>query len=193
MSARRRTLIAVVGLVSLPALAGGLAWAWRARELPRRFDVVVEGRLFRSGTITPEQLGRVKARYGVRRVLCLLDANAPETAAERAEAKRLELDWVNIPLTGDGASTPEQRELILKTLADVEHTPTLVHCAAGVNRTGLVVGLYRLRYQGWPLDRVMKELKARGFEDKPHHENLRAALAEEARRREQSASEAGGR
>jgi len=85
-----------------------------------------------------------------------------------------------VPLTGDGASTPADRARILALLRDANAPPTLVHCAAGVNRTGLAVGLYRLHVQHWPLEKVLAELKQFGFEDQPQHENLRSALATEA-------------
>ncbi|TWT41034.1 Tyrosine phosphatase family protein [Phycisphaerae bacterium RAS1] len=179
MIGRRRKLLVLAG-AGVVLIAGGLAWAVSSRTLPRRFSSVVEGQLYRSGSVSPEQLRIVHERYGIRRVLCLLSAAASETIAEREAAEKLGLTWINIPLTGDGASTPEQREQILAALADVDRVPTLVHCAAGVNRTGLAVGLYRLRYSGWTLEQALAELKSRGFEDQPHHQNLRDALAEAA-------------
>jgi len=68
--------------------------------------------------------------------------------------------------------------------------PTLVHCAAGVNRTGLAVGMYRLHCQGWSLAQVMAELRANDFEDLPKHQNLRDALQAEAQLAEQAAAPA---
>ncbi len=54
------------------------------------------------------------------------------------------------------------------------------HCAAGVNRTGLAVGIYRLQNEHWTLEQVLAELRAHGFEDDSKHESVRQALAEEA-------------
>ncbi len=178
-SATRRLRIAVALAAVLALAAGGTLW-WRATLWPRRFAPVVAGHLYRSGEVTPAQLDRLARDYGIRRVVSLLDANASVTEVERAAAACLGLEWHNVPLPGDGASTPAERRQILALLADPNAPPTLVHCAAGTNRTGLAVGLYRLHCQHWPLAQVLAELKQFGFDDLPRHENLRQALAAEA-------------
>lgn len=166
-------------MLAAVAFAAALGvWA-QAGRWPRRFDVVDPGRLYRSGTVSPGQLERLQREYGLRRVISLLNPDYPPSRAELATARRLGLDWHNVPLTGDGASTAADRER-LRALLTADAGPTLVHCAAGVNRTGLAVGMYRLHRQGWPLERVMAELRATDFADLPKHANLRAALAAEA-------------
>ncbi|MBN2448379.1 MAG: tyrosine-protein phosphatase [Phycisphaerae bacterium] len=180
MARRRvRTLVMVLALVGVAGLGSGLAYRL-ATDMPKRFGVVTEGHLYRSGDVTPTQLGRLKQRYGVGRVICLLNAEAPETIAEREAARGLGIEWQNIPLTGDGASTPEDRVAILTLLLDEAASPTLVHCAAGANRTGLAIGLYRIHHDGWDYERVLAEMKDYGFEDLPKHANLRSALTEAA-------------
>ncbi len=182
---RRSLRVVVAAAVLLGGVAVGTAlfpqlrvWEW----YPKRFDVVADGKLYRSGTVTPVQLERLQRERGIRRVISLLNPTAPESVAEQTAAARLGLRWENVPLTGDGASTPADRERLIALLRDEQAGPTLVHCAAGVNRTGLAVGLYRLHVEGWPLERVMSELRAHDFRDRPEHENLRAALRTEAER-----------
>lgn len=173
---RRRLLLLIIGVVVVDAcVLVGIYWHYT--RLPKRFATVVEGQLYRSGRVSPRQLARLKDEYAIGRVVCLLDSDVPETQAERAEAERLGLDWRNVPLTGDGASTPGERELILALLTAPDAPPTLVHCAAGANRTGLAVGLYRICVQGWTYEQALDEMRAIGFEDEPQHENLRQALA----------------
>jgi protein tyrosine/serine phosphatase len=158
--------------------AGGLVWL-RQNALPKRFGVVVQGQLYRCGEITPGQLERVATEHGIRTVLSLLNPGAPESVAEHQAAERLGLRWINVPLPGDGASTPEERERIKAVLFDAGAAPLLVHCAAGVNRTGLAIGLYRIHQQGWSVEQVLDEMRRCGFEDLPKHENLRQALMAE--------------
>jgi protein tyrosine/serine phosphatase len=177
----RRWRIALIAAGAATVLAGGaLAW-WRAAQWPKRFVPVVEGRLYRSGKLTPQQLEHVAREYGIRTVLSLLDPDAPESRAERAAAAELGIRWLNVRLPGDGQSAPEERERIRAIVLDPNHGPLLVHCAAGVNRTGLAVGCYRIHAQGWTYEQVLREMRSLDFEDKAHHEELRAALREEER------------
>jgi protein tyrosine phosphatase (PTP) superfamily phosphohydrolase (DUF442 family) len=176
---QRRRVVVLAAVVAVAAVVASGAY-WRATYLPKRFAVVEPGRLYRSGEVSARQLAHVQRDFGVQRVVCLLDANAPVTHAERETATRLGLEWQNVSLTGDGASLPADRVRLLALLADPNAPPTLVHCAAGTNRTGLAVGLYRLHQQHWTLEQVMAEMGAFDFENLPKHENLRQALASEA-------------
>lgn len=165
--------------LALLGVAGSMAWRG-AHAYPKRFDVVDPGRVYRSGEVRPEQLERLAQEREIRSVLSMLNPSAPESVAERAAAERLGLRWQNIPLTGDGASTPQDREQIRDFLCDQRNQPVLIHCAAGVNRTGLAVGMYRLHVQGWTLEQVERELLSTDFENEPHHANLREALRTES-------------
>lgn len=178
-SPTRRWLNAAV-VTGVLVCAGATALWWHANRLPKRFAAVVEGQLYRSGEITPGQLERLQRDYGIGRVVSLLNATAPVTAAERRTAEQLGIQWYNVPLRGNGASTPSDRERILDLLSEPNAPPTLVHCAAGVHRTGLAVGLYRLHCQHWPLERVRAELEAFGFKAAASHENMLEALSREA-------------
>lgn len=169
---------ALFGL-ALASAIGVAAWN-HSHTYPKRFAAVVEGEIYRSGSVSAAQLERLQREHGIRRVISLLNAEAPETLAERAAARELRIDWHNIPLRGNGASTPADRERLRTLLNDTSGVPTLVHCAAGANRTGLAIGMYRLHRQGWSLDRVLAEMREFGFEDEPQHQNLREALAAEA-------------
>ncbi len=141
--------------------------------------MVTEGRLYRCGEITPYQLQQTARKHGLRTVLSLLNPDVPESVAERRAAEQLGLRWVNVPLPGDGASTPKERESIKAVLFDPAAAPLLVHCAAGVNRTGLAIGMYRIHRQDWSVEQVLEEMRRYGFEDLPKHENLRQALSAE--------------
>lgn len=167
-------------VLALAAAAGG--WAWHeATRLPKRFGVVEAGRLYRSGEVSPAQLETLAREKGIRTVLSLLDPSAPESVAERQAAERLGLTWLNIPLRGDGSSTPEARNEIRAILLRDDTGPMLVHCAAGSNRTGLTCGMWRIHRDGWTVEQVLDEMRRYDFEDLDKHENLLAALRDEKR------------
>lgn len=173
------SLRAALGATLCAAL---LASVWGARPEPKRFATVASGRLYRSGGVSPAQLAYLRDAYGIRTVLSMLNPEAPESIAEREAAERLGLRWLNVPLRGNGASEPQQREQVREIVLDESLAPLLVHCAAGVNRTGLAVGMYRLHACDWSADQVRREMLAFDFEDLDKHENLRAALREEHER-----------
>jgi protein tyrosine/serine phosphatase len=174
----RRRAVALLSIAGLAALL--LALGYQANLYPKRFAPVVEGRLYRSGEVSPDQLARLQQEYGIGRVICLLNPTAPVTQAERDAAAELGLEWHNIGMRGDGSSTAADRARLLELLQIPDAPPTLVHCAAGVNRTGLAVGLYRIHEQGWTYEQVLEEMRANDFDDLPKHENLRQALREAA-------------
>ena len=166
-------------MLVLTVIGGALVWGLRSR-LPKRFSEVVPAQLYRCGTVSPAQLRELHAKYGIRTVLSLLNPEAPESVAERTAAESLHINWLNVPLRGNGASTPADRERIKSIITDDSLGPILVHCAAGTNRTGLAIGLYRIHRQGWSAEQVLEEMKRFDFEDDSDHENLRAAIISEA-------------
>lgn len=181
MGGLHRKRLGIPLLVALGvAVASAAVWWQLAQRLPKRFAAVVEARLYRSGQVSPAQLERLVRDHGVRTVVSLLNRDAPASVVERQTAEQIGITWHCIPLPGNGASTPAERAEIKTLLFDPDAAPTLVHCAAGVNRTGLAIGMYRLHVQGWTLEQVLEEMRAFGFEDRAHHQNLRDALAAEA-------------
>ena len=174
---RRRLAILVTALLLATTIVG---YVWHDSRTPKRFAAVVDGLLYRSGGVSPRQLEYISQRYGIRTVISLLNPDAPESIAEREAAERLGLTWHNIPLRGNGSSTRADRDRIRELLARPPAEPTLVHCAAGTNRTGLAIGIYRIRHDGWTVERVIDEMLRFDFENEANHANLRDALAAEA-------------
>src|SRR5690606_23630027 len=116
----------------------------------------------------------------------LLNPDVPESQEERAAARRLGLEWINIPLPGDGSSTLEERDRIRDVILDPTRRPMLVHCSAGTNRTGLTIGMYRIHVDHWNYDQVLEEMMQFSFDNLPKHEDLRAALRNEIALRDEN-------
>ena len=62
---------------------------------------------------------------------------------------------------------PPAIDRFLALMDDPETYPVLVHCRAGLHRTGVMVAVYRMEYQGWRHEQAYEEMKANGFADWP--------------------------
>ena len=87
--------------------------------------------------------------------------------AEKILTLNLGMNFFNFPLSSmDDVKTKEKKLVLqaLKTLADPTHQPVYVHCEHGVDRTGLVIALYRVYYQGWTPEQAHAEWARLGHE-----------------------------
>ncbi|MBX6314875.1 MAG: tyrosine-protein phosphatase [Isosphaeraceae bacterium] len=136
---------------------------WMTREDQRNrlvwdhFDVVKPNILYRSGQLNLDQLEAAVRTYGIRTVISF-QFPGPAVARERALAKKLGIDFINLPMPGDGFGREEQFREVLAATDDPERRPVLIHCARGTCRTGAAVALYRLERDGWTLEDVAAEM-----------------------------------
>ncbi len=151
---------------------------WRTVH-PKRLAEVISGRLYRCGRLTPTQLEFVHDHYHFRSIVSLIDPHHPSADKERDWAAANHVQWLSVPLPGDGATTPEQRALLKQLLIDEgAEPPILVHCAAGSSRTGVACALVRICGQGWTADTAIAEMEQFGFRSK--HDRIRVMLRDEA-------------
>jgi len=130
---------------------------------PRNFGAV-SPQIYRGGQpMTCGELAYLKSA-GVKSILKLNDRNSPVDEAEKAEAVRLGMrveSFAFDPRTiGTSASCPD----VQRAIAFIEspgNQPVFIHCTAGKDRTGYIVGLYE-RESGRSIDDVMNELHRYG-------------------------------
>ena len=60
---------------------------------------------------------------------------------------------------------PAAIDEFLDLMDDPDAYPVLIHCKAGLHRTGCLTAVYRMEYQGWSPGEAYDELKAHGFGD----------------------------
>lgn len=62
---------------------------------------------------------------------------------------------------------PEEEDIVdfLKVVEDSANHPIFVHCRQGVDRTGMAVAVYRIVVEGWPREKALAEMDAKGFND----------------------------
>jgi protein tyrosine/serine phosphatase len=126
------------------------------------WDEAKRGVLYRSGQLTGDQLTAAIKRHGIRTVINL-QIPGEELVAERDLCARLGIDFVNLPMPGDGFGEEWQFREILKITDDPQRRPVVVHCARGTCRTGAAVAIYRFERDGWTLEDVATEMRRQTY------------------------------
>ena len=153
-SSKKTIVVAVAALGLVVAVSVGTYKLVRWKN----FAEVAEGRVYRSGQLSERQLETAVTKYRLRKVVCL----NPETAEkERALCQRMGVDFHFFPMPADGRGAMEQFTAIYRLMNEgPEPKPLLVHCSAGVARTGVAVALYRILHDGWSTDKALDELRS---------------------------------
>lgn len=150
-------------------------------EQSRRLRVVTDGKFYRSGQLTAEGFREAHRKYGFKTVINLQeearDPLIPIRCFQKPSVRQNEL----LASMGVQAKTidggvldlkdpdwpPEFRppmvDEFLEILDNPENYPILIHCKAGLHRTGLMTAIYRIEYEHKPIAEVVDELRANGF------------------------------
>jgi len=103
---------------------------------------------------------------------------APKTVKrEGIYARSLGVHWINLPMGAD-PPTPRQVYTLLSTLKLAPTEPVFVHCQHGADRTGCMLGIYRVTQQGWTFSQAYKEMRSDGFD--PRWTRLKSAVQQRA-------------
>jgi tyrosine-protein phosphatase SIW14 len=169
-----RALKLLLGLAVVAACVGGpvlFAFHWQGET--RHFHVVREGVLYRSGQNTLFGLKNLLHDYRIRTVVTLRDNHVPGlTPPDKKEEEyclKEGIRYVRIPPQHwedpDGGEPPvdEGVRTFLEVMRDPDNYPVLVHCFAGVHRTGAYCAIYRMEFEHWDNDRAIDEVKALGY------------------------------
>jgi tyrosine-protein phosphatase SIW14 len=168
-----RTWLYLLGVLVVAALVvGPLAFAFQVQNELRGLKVVREGVLYRSGQMTTGGLKRALHDHGIRTVVSLRDAPVPEKLApdldEEAWCARMGVKFHRLPpqpweaRVGPPPVEPNVRKF-RAILADPENHPVLVHCFAGIHRTGAYCAIYRMEFEGWTNEQANAEVMACGY------------------------------
>ncbi len=158
----------VVALVVALLTAGWFAWKelLAPRLIPKRFGTVIENTLYRSGRIHPTLLPKVLDKYGIDDIVALTyPNNAPQyQQLEQRLADERGIRLQRFPLEGNGTGDPAQIVGALVAIHDAiaRGDQVLVQCAAGTERTGGVIYLYRTLVLGESTDDAYAELLGYG-------------------------------
>jgi tyrosine-protein phosphatase SIW14 len=83
---------------------------------------------------------------------------------ERRKAKRHGIEMVSVPM--NASPVPPRAKNVNRALGIMhskDHRPVYLHCVLGRDRTGLLLGLYRIYFNGLTKEKAAAEMKASGF------------------------------
>jgi protein tyrosine/serine phosphatase len=146
----------------------------------KRLRTVDPGRLYRCGQLTAAGFADAVRELKIKTVVNVQndfpDPDIQTTFLSNSSIKESELcaqlGVRYVALAPDLVSrrrTPEERPTVIDEFLAVmdqpDNYPVLLHCKAGLHRTGLLAAIYRMEYQGWSRHAAHHELKAHGFGD----------------------------
>lgn len=147
-------------------------------EHTKRLRPIVEGRVYRSGCLTADGFRDAIHKYGIKTVITFWDENPDpnlhpnrfrfDSVKESELCKSMGVDYKYIfvellPETRAGKEPLTAVKQFLDVMDDESSYPVLIHCKAGLHRTGVMAAIYRMEYDGWSQADALRELKSHGF------------------------------
>lgn len=160
-----------IGLLVALAVTAAIFWGTGHRDevYPRNWGTVADGMLYRCAELRPRLVERTLAGHKIAAILSLSRyvPGHDEQEAEIEASKKLGIEIISIPMRGNGIPrTPDDYAEAVAVMDRhfKEGKTLLVHCAAGTNRTGGVVAIYRMFVQGWTPAQAFDEMLRYDFD-----------------------------
>lgn len=126
------------------------------------FKVVVPGEIYRSGTLGSVGLFLIKRKYKIRTIINLRKEEEARVGdwyeKETLFCKQNNMDLVNIPMGFDTPPDEVQIRAFLDIVMEPARHPVLIHCEAGVIRTGMMVAVFLKQRFGTSNEEIIQKL-----------------------------------
>ncbi|MBI3407568.1 MAG: dual specificity protein phosphatase family protein [Planctomycetes bacterium] len=144
----------------------------------KRLRVVTPGLVYRSGCLTADGFRDAIRKLNIRTVINLQEESPDPRLAknyfnsssiresELCDELGVKFHFIFVETLDAGEAPLKQPDTIgefLKIMDDPDAYPVLIHCRAGLHRTGCLVAAYRMEYECWPWHKALRELKNHGF------------------------------
>ncbi|MEM4248515.1 MAG: dual specificity protein phosphatase family protein [Candidatus Nanoarchaeia archaeon] len=148
----------------------GIFWhkVLEPRIFPKRWGEVEKGLLFRSGRIHPSLVEEILKKHNIKLIIDL-DEESPKTSKEREAAEKLGIKIYYFRISGDGiAKNPDDYVNALKLIHESldKKEAVLVHCAAGSQRTSVLVAIYEMLVKKKDKKEVFEDMLEKDFDAK---------------------------
>jgi tyrosine-protein phosphatase SIW14 len=184
MATRLQLALATVAMALI--VAAPLVYSSHRNANVRNLRVVEEGVLYRCGQLSPDGMERVIHDHGIKTVVTLRAARQPGApqpdeweegfcAARGVKHVRIVPRVWGADETGEIPAEQAVQEF-LTVMDNRANYPVLVHCFAGIHRTGTMCAVFRMEYHGWSAERAMEEMEFYGFAPEDMHQHIAGYL-----------------
>jgi len=150
------------------------------KELPKFHQV--NRQLFRGAQPKKNGFKRL-ADMGIKTIVNLR-ADDDLARGEKCEVAAAGMRYFNVPLKETGRPADAEIQRVLAIMNAPENQPVFVHCRLGVDRTGLIIAVYRISHDGWTSKRAKAEAKRFGMH--PWKRGMKAYIHDFYQRRQSS-------
>lgn len=173
IQAARGTILAFCFSFLMPSVSLGAptALAETKADLPNYHKV--HDFLFRGGEPSAAGLKEL-SKQGIKTIIDLRAAGA-RTETEASLARELGMKYINLPMSSKAPSETQVETFIQTVEAGRDkNEPVFVHCAHGSDRTGCLVGIWRVTHDSYSYKDAYSEMRRYYFG--PHFKELAAAV-----------------
>lgn len=110
------------------------------------------------------------AHLGIKTIIDLRDD--PKDYA-KSVVEKLGMKYVNLPMSDKSYPAADAADKFLALVNDKENQPVYVHCAGGRHRTGAMTAVFRMKVQGWDIERAYSEMKDYDFYTRFGHKDMK--------------------
>lgn len=163
LAAAGRGSMGTFAQLSICALSAFLTWGFSGHSAQAMPNIVriAPGIYFGPAPRTDADYGHLQ-RLGIKTIVELRRFKHKAIDKERRMARAYGFCYRHVPM-GFRKLRDGSPERVLRLLTDCPLHPIYVHCNLGRDRTGLVIALYRVRYQGWSRQAAKAEWKQGRF------------------------------
>jgi protein tyrosine/serine phosphatase len=145
------------------------------RGRTRNFRIVKPDVLYRCGQLNRPGLEKVVHDYGIRTIITFREHDGIDSQRsmwEEEYCEKARIAFVRIPIRDWYASEgpPPAEETVrefCRVLTDEKRypRPILMHCYAGLHRTGALTAIYRMEFEQWSNAEAIDEMQRNGYRD----------------------------
>ncbi len=152
-------LVIILLLVICPAASAiGQAVAMQ-KDLPNLYKITAK--LYRGGQPSEAGINEL-SKMGVKTVIDLRD-NDDRAEKEKTIVEAAGMRFLNLPLGNWNRPAIKDIDNIIAQINAAQIQPVFIHCKRGSDRTGTVIAVYRMLYDGWTAKQAGDEAEKFGI------------------------------